>query len=142
EKVLRHQLERAPALSQFRSDLHPDLIAIVNRLMRKDPAERHQTPIEVAEDLAGFMGRTTIKLFTWPPLTRSKKGGRLAAPLAPKGAPPEAVRTVPVNGAPAAAPRLSDLVKKTRLPGLDGDGLADTSILSQLDTPTTGPESS
>src|SRR5439155_15582336 len=74
EKVLRHQLERAPALSQFRSDLHPDLIAIVNRLMRKDPAERHQTPIEVAEDLAGFMGRTTIKLFTWPPLTRSKKG--------------------------------------------------------------------
>ncbi|HKB05171.1 MAG TPA: protein kinase [Gemmataceae bacterium] len=52
QKLLMHQMRDAPSILQVRTDVHPRMAAIVARMMAKDPAQRYQQPIEVAEDLA------------------------------------------------------------------------------------------
>src|SRR5262249_40883260 len=41
-------------LESFRNDLPPELVQIVGRMMAKDPAQRFQTPAEVAKALLAF----------------------------------------------------------------------------------------
>jgi hypothetical protein len=41
-------------LATFRNDLPPELVQIVGRMMAKDPAQRFQTPAEVAKALLAF----------------------------------------------------------------------------------------
>lgn len=54
EKIIGH-LKREPApLTAYRDDLPPELIQIVARMVAKDPAQRFQTPDEVAKALAPF----------------------------------------------------------------------------------------
>jgi uncharacterized protein (TIGR03067 family) len=58
-KIAAH-LERMPQpLGELRSDIPPQLARVVERMMAKDPAERHQTPAAVAEALAPFVGNAT-----------------------------------------------------------------------------------
>lgn len=54
EKVLCHQLERPKPVTQFRQDIPPEVVAIINRLMRKEPRERYQMPLELVTALAGI----------------------------------------------------------------------------------------
>ena len=51
EKVTAHRERAARPLSLLRPDVPRELERIVQRMMAKDPAERYQTPIEVAEAL-------------------------------------------------------------------------------------------
>jgi serine/threonine-protein kinase len=51
EKVLHHALEEAMPLAVVRSDVPPEIAAIVYRLMEKDPDQRFQTPGELARAL-------------------------------------------------------------------------------------------
>src|SRR5262249_38202639 len=54
DKLAAHR-ERLPApLPRIRSDVPTDLVRVVDRMMAKDPAQRYQTPAEVAEALARF----------------------------------------------------------------------------------------
>ena len=54
EKVLAH-IEREPKpIQEIRNDLPPEIIAILQRMMCKDPALRFQKPAEVAEALKPF----------------------------------------------------------------------------------------
>ncbi|MBX7165882.1 MAG: DUF1080 domain-containing protein [Pirellulales bacterium] len=57
--LLAHQQERARPLAELRDDVPAELSALVDRMLSKDPAERPQTPREVAEGLAPF-GRGEI----------------------------------------------------------------------------------
>jgi serine/threonine-protein kinase len=54
EKVLSHVEKTPPALSELRPGLSSKLLDVVAKMMAKDPAERYQTPAEVAAALAGL----------------------------------------------------------------------------------------
>ncbi len=54
DKLIRHSSEMPAPLSDFRSDVPPAVAAIVARLMAKDPADRYQTPAELAAALEPF----------------------------------------------------------------------------------------
>ncbi len=61
DKVMAH-LERSPTpLTERRRDVPPALARVVERMMHKDPAERYQTPAEVAEALAPFAAPAPIR---------------------------------------------------------------------------------
>ncbi len=49
EKVLGHCERQPQPLSEFRNDIPADVLAIVNRLMAKNPDDRFQTPAELVE---------------------------------------------------------------------------------------------
>ena len=53
-KFKAHVESPIPSLQDFRRDIPPELDAIVQRLLAKDPTDRYATPAEVAEVLARF----------------------------------------------------------------------------------------
>jgi serine/threonine protein kinase len=59
QKLIAHQLHNPTPLRKLRQDVPPDLAAVVERMMAKDPADRYQTPAEVVEALATWT-RTPI----------------------------------------------------------------------------------
>ncbi|MFN3150133.1 serine/threonine protein kinase [Bremerella sp.] len=54
EKVLGHCERHPRPLTDFRDDIPPEVIAIVEKLMAKSPDDRYQTPSEVVEQLKPF----------------------------------------------------------------------------------------
>lgn len=62
EKVLRHQHEPPPELSDFRADVPPTVHALVQRMLAKNADDRHATPIELVAELAGLMTELGIEL--------------------------------------------------------------------------------
>jgi serine/threonine protein kinase len=56
---LMAQVDKAPMpLTQMRSDLSPELLRIVDRMVAKDPARRYQTPADVARKIAAWSNNT------------------------------------------------------------------------------------
>jgi eukaryotic-like serine/threonine-protein kinase len=53
EKLLKHQLHHPRAIDQFRTDVPPAVIEVVNRLMAKRPEDRFQAASEVVAILSG-----------------------------------------------------------------------------------------
>jgi len=54
QKILAHEALAPSPLSAFRADLPHGLQGVLDRMMAKDPANRYQTPAEVARALAFF----------------------------------------------------------------------------------------
>lgn len=54
EKLVRHGTEEAVSVESLRPETPPSVAAIIRRLMAKQPAERFQTPAELAAALAPF----------------------------------------------------------------------------------------
>jgi serine/threonine protein kinase len=54
EKLLRHQQAEAPPLDSVRNDLPPELREVLRKMLAKQPADRFQTPAEVAGALAAL----------------------------------------------------------------------------------------
>ena len=52
EKLLRHQQADLPDLNQFRSDVPPQVAALIQEMLAKTPENRCQTPAEVVATLA------------------------------------------------------------------------------------------
>src|SRR5208282_5576647 len=52
--VLAHIEKEPPLLHELRSDVPPELSAIVAQMLAKDPAHRYQTPVAVAQALVQF----------------------------------------------------------------------------------------
>ncbi len=61
QKLTSHQEHAPRPLAELRSDLPPELVAIVERMMAKNPAARQQTPAEVAEALAPFARSASVR---------------------------------------------------------------------------------
>ena len=57
EKIKAHTETDARPLSEFRDDVPEEVAAILNKMMAKDPAERYQTPRDVAEALRQASGQ-------------------------------------------------------------------------------------
>jgi serine/threonine-protein kinase len=54
DKLLRHQLDPPPDIRKYRPDVPAGLAAVIEKLLRKDPAERYQTAEEVAQALLPY----------------------------------------------------------------------------------------
>jgi serine/threonine protein kinase len=54
DKLLRHQLDPPPEIRKYRPDVPVGLAAVIDKLLRKDPADRYQTAAEVAKALAPY----------------------------------------------------------------------------------------
>lgn len=52
QKLLRHQNDEPRPIVSLRSDVPAELIGIVDRMMKKSPADRYQSPLEVIAALA------------------------------------------------------------------------------------------
>ncbi|HLN31001.1 MAG TPA: SUMF1/EgtB/PvdO family nonheme iron enzyme [Gemmataceae bacterium] len=93
--VLAHIEKEAPLLHELRSDVPPELSAVVAQMLAKDPAKRYQTPVAVAQALVQF----------------AKAGGK-----------PAAGRTLPPPqdvGAPARATSMGSDTSKVKAPAVD-----------------------
>src|SRR5262249_7806978 len=55
EKIIKHQQAPPPDLAKLRRDIRPELAALVIRMLAKNPADRVQTPKEVAARLQPFV---------------------------------------------------------------------------------------
>ena len=55
QKVKAHLARTPKPLKDLRPDVPPELIRTIERMMAKDPAERFQTPVEVAAALTPFL---------------------------------------------------------------------------------------
>ncbi|MCA9235475.1 MAG: serine/threonine protein kinase [Planctomycetales bacterium] len=55
ERLLKHQVEKAPSIFNDRPDAPPGLVNICNRMMAKKPEDRYQTATEVAERLTEWL---------------------------------------------------------------------------------------
>ena len=51
-KLVAHQTREPQPVESFRSDVPPGMLAVLRKMMAKEPADRYQEPIEVAEALA------------------------------------------------------------------------------------------
>ena len=93
EVALKHINEQPPSLAELRPDLPPALVALINRMMIKDPAARPQSGKEVLRELNQAMGTPTAE--------NPFAGLTVAAP-APGRIEPPAIPSAPVAaGAPA-----------------------------------------
>jgi formylglycine-generating enzyme required for sulfatase activity/tRNA A-37 threonylcarbamoyl transferase component Bud32 len=105
QKLVGHKREEPPALEAARPDLPPGLVAVVRRLLAKQPAERYQTPAEVAAALAPFAAEAAALSWT----AAGQRLGELVSAAA--AAVPRAVRSLArlrphgrVSANPPAAP--------------------------------------
>jgi eukaryotic-like serine/threonine-protein kinase len=64
DKLLSHLQELPRPLTELRGDLPADLAAAVAKMMAKDPAERYQTPADVAKALAPFTRAEGVAVLT------------------------------------------------------------------------------
>src|SRR5262249_56365204 len=54
QKLIWHQPRQPKAIRSIRPEVPEGIVAVIDRMMAKDPAQRYQTPIEVADALAPF----------------------------------------------------------------------------------------
>jgi serine/threonine protein kinase len=66
EKLLKHQQAAPPPLDNYRSDVPPGVVAIVNRLLAKRPGERYQTPGALAKALGDELAKLPAVTASWP----------------------------------------------------------------------------
>lgn len=80
QRVLAHQFSTPPALTTKVADCPPELDAVVQRMLRKLPAERYKRPADVAAALAPFAsGRVTLEQLQ----ARDEPGAEAPGPAEP-----------------------------------------------------------
>jgi serine/threonine-protein kinase len=79
EKLVRHRLEEPVPLGRLRSELPPEIIAIVQKLMAKQPADRFQTPAELAAAVKPFASEFSAIRF--PAMPSATDTGTVSTPI-------------------------------------------------------------
>src|SRR5262249_59304986 len=110
EKLLKHQQAEPQPVEQLRSEVPAALAAVVRKLMAKRPADRHQTPGELAEALAPFcaggVSSPGLAVAVAVPVAQPVGGGASAtAPRALRVAETALAGFVPPGAAAAATAR-------------------------------------
>jgi len=90
EKLIRHTTEEPVPIDKLRGDVPPAVIALVRKLMAKDPALRYQTPAELATALESY----AAEVDGW------------TAPAMASGFTSEFPQEEPAEGAPSSAEAL------------------------------------
>ena len=50
-KLMAHQTKEPKPITDFRKDMPPGLLAVLQKMMKKDPNQRYQTPLDLADAL-------------------------------------------------------------------------------------------
>ena len=66
QKIKAHLHKTPPPLKTLRRDVPLELVRVIERMMAKDPAQRYQTPAEVASALAPFTTAKPPRRKKWP----------------------------------------------------------------------------
>jgi serine/threonine protein kinase len=88
EKLVKHQQAEPPALEKYRKDVPAELTVVLRKMLAKAPADRYQTPAEVAAALSRAGGlpsavaRTTFSLRLFPIKLRRPRLKWIAVSLA------------------------------------------------------------
>jgi serine/threonine-protein kinase len=95
EKLLRHQLDSAPSVYVMRPDVPPEVSAILQCLMAKDPANRFATPADAAMALERWLAADVAAADPVPALLAATASNAStptmsALPSRPKSNPPAA----------------------------------------------------
>jgi serine/threonine-protein kinase len=113
EKMMAHQHKQPTPIKDLNPTVPDDLVAVVERLMQKNPANRYGScaeAIDALRPLAGGAGSVRRLTKTMPRVRPLRPGGASEAPAAPAPAPaktqPRAAQPLPAR-APSAAPRQS-----------------------------------
>jgi serine/threonine protein kinase len=69
EKLVRHASEAPPPIHTIRPDIPAEVETVVSKLMSKEPAQRFQTPIELAKALEPFSLANAGGIAGWPKIT-------------------------------------------------------------------------
>ncbi|HLW64203.1 MAG TPA: serine/threonine-protein kinase [Gemmataceae bacterium] len=64
QRVMAHVTQRPPPIAKLRPGLPSGLVAVLDRVLAKDPAKRYQTPVEVAEALSDCLEALTSNVTT------------------------------------------------------------------------------
>jgi tRNA A-37 threonylcarbamoyl transferase component Bud32 len=75
QKVKAHLEQTPPSLTALRPDVPAELVRVLERMLAKDPAERYQTPGEVAE---------ALEPWTAEPASAEREPRKAASPAAPR----------------------------------------------------------
>lgn len=105
QKLIWHQTRQPKSLAEVRPDLPAGVVAVIGKMMEKDPAKRYQIPGEIADALAPFT-QTPIGPPPDQEMPRLSPAARGAAPV--ETAPDTVVRS---GAAPASAPSSTSGVK-------------------------------
>ena len=62
EKIRRHQSEQPVPVDKFRDDMPRELQSVLDKMLAKDPAQRYQSPADVAEALSPLSGVAAAEL--------------------------------------------------------------------------------
>jgi serine/threonine-protein kinase len=54
EKLIRHTTESPKPVSKFRTDVPPEIVAILDKMLARHPSQRYQTPADLAAALEPF----------------------------------------------------------------------------------------
>jgi hypothetical protein len=131
----------ARPLNRVRPEVPEELAAVARRMMAKDPAERYQTPVALAQALAAFVGRgakggaAPESSPNLPADTPGAAGVRGAEPLAPeRGVAPRGAADTLKEGRGATVGERRPAVGKpwSRRRGLIGGGIAGGVLLIAL----------
>ena len=87
--ILAHVEKESQPLHEVRPDVPAELSAVVGKMLAKDPAQRYQTPVEVARALAPFV-KAGAKAgasggVSLPPGVASAKMGTASSEATPAG---------------------------------------------------------
>jgi len=133
QKLLWHQTRHPKLVSEFRKDLPPELVAVIGKMMDKEPANRFQTPGELADALEPF---TTTPIgpppeIEMPVLSRAATGNPQSEP---------SIEIVPGDKLGVSpTPRLPQGAGTIAKPpsGPDKANLANDTVAAASNTPTT-----
>ena len=67
QTLMAHAESMPPPVNELRPEVPKDLAAVVERMMAKNPANRYQTPAEVAQALAPFIRKSGVSADEPPP---------------------------------------------------------------------------
>jgi serine/threonine protein kinase/WD40 repeat protein len=82
QRVMAHVEKRPQPLAALRPDIPEELMPVLERMMAKAPADRYQTPAEVAEALRPFIDPAILRGLRKAPATRPAPRRRRRGPLA------------------------------------------------------------
>jgi serine/threonine protein kinase len=88
QKLIWHQTRRPKPVQSFRSDVPAGLIAVLEKMMAKDPEQRYQTPAEVVRALSGWIEDSAATAATIAQERTAAGPGQFGASRGPSGGPP------------------------------------------------------